>query len=83
MQMNDWLNIDYLKRGNQRQQECFLVLTSLNVLGVLKKYSPILVGTIPIEIDVEDSDIDIICSCSSFDDIKSVVNEKLSLEILR
>lgn len=76
--MKDWLNIDYLKDGSQRQRECFRILNSLNVMEVLGKYSPILVGTIPIEIDVAGSDADIICSSSSLDEVKRVVNKYFS-----
>lgn len=76
--MKDWLSLDYLKGGNPKQQECFRALTSLNVMDILRDYSPILVGTIPIEIDVEGSDIDIVCGCSSFDAIRSVVQDSFS-----
>lgn len=59
----DFLKIDYLKNGNDRQKEVHSEITSLNVFTILKKYHPVLTGTIPIEIDLPDSDLDIICEC--------------------
>ena len=57
----DFLNIDYLKTGNPRQIKVFEVLTNNNILSSISEFSPILVGTIPINIDIENSDLDIIC----------------------
>lgn len=57
----DFLRIDYLKSGNQRQKRAYEVLTDLAVIAKLERFSPILVGTIPINIDTETSDLDIIC----------------------
>jgi len=57
----DFLNIDYLKTGTPRQMKAFEVLTKNNILSSISEFSPILVGTIPINIDIEDSDLDIIC----------------------
>ncbi|PKF74829.1 DUF4269 domain-containing protein [Chryseobacterium sp. PMSZPI] len=59
--MIDFTKIDYLKEGNERQKRAYEVLTKYKILEKLESYSPILAGTIPIEIDIEDSDLDIIC----------------------
>ncbi|MCY0976975.1 DUF4269 domain-containing protein [Chryseobacterium wangxinyae] len=59
--MIDFTKIDYLKYGNERQKRAFDVLTSYKVFEKLSNFSPILAGTIPIEIDIEGSNLDIIC----------------------
>ncbi|HCA06675.1 MULTISPECIES: DUF4269 domain-containing protein [unclassified Chryseobacterium] len=59
--MIDFTNIEYLKSGNERQKRAYDVLKKYQVFEKLKDYSPVLAGTIPIEIDIESSDLDIIC----------------------
>lgn len=59
--MIDFTKIDYLKHGNDRQKRAFDVLTKYKVFEKLSGFSPILAGTVPIEIDIEGSDLDIIC----------------------
>ncbi|MDY0931610.1 DUF4269 domain-containing protein [Chryseobacterium sp. CFBP8996] len=59
--MIDFTKLDYLKIGNERQKRAYEVLTKYKIFTVLDYYSPILAGTVPIEIDVEGSDLDIIC----------------------
>jgi hypothetical protein len=59
--MTDFKNISYLKTGNQKQQLAFEVLMKNKILENLTDFDPILVGTIPINIDIENSDLDIIC----------------------
>ncbi|MEC5173770.1 DUF4269 domain-containing protein [Chryseobacterium nepalense] len=59
--MPDFTTIEYLKSGNERQQKAYQLLSKHCFFEKLKAYSPILAGTIPIEIDIEGSDLDIIC----------------------
>ncbi|WP_337968735.1 DUF4269 domain-containing protein [uncultured Flavobacterium sp.] len=59
--MTDFTSIEYLKTGNQKQIHAFEVLSQNKVLINLAEFDPILVGTIPINIDIENSDLDIIC----------------------
>ncbi|AZB08418.1 DUF4269 domain-containing protein [Chryseobacterium sp. G0162] len=58
--MIDFTKIDYLKTGNERQRRAYEILTKHRIFEKLKEYSPILAGTIPIEIDIEGSDLDLI-----------------------
>jgi len=59
--MIDFTKLDYLKSGNERQKRTYEVLQKYQVFEKLKSYSPVLAGTIPLEIDIEGSDLDIIC----------------------
>lgn len=63
--MPDFTTITYLKNGNPRQQEAYTVLIKHRVMELLLDYNPILVGTIPIAVDIAGSDLDIICHCAS------------------
>lgn len=78
--MTDFTNIEYLKSGNQRQVQAFEVLTQNKILSNLTEFDPILVGTIPINIDIENSDLDIICHWKNktefIDKLKSVFRQE-------
>ena len=56
-----WQDISYLLDGNERQRAAYNALRSLRVFSILRDYSPVLVGTIPIAIDIDESDLDIVC----------------------
>ncbi len=72
--MINFLDISYLQSGNERQQKAYQVLTDKQVLEKLSPYHPIVVGTIPINIDIENSDLDIICQVSDKDEFIVHVN---------
>lgn len=70
--MIDFTNLDYLKKGNEKQKRAYEVLIKYQIFEKLKDYSPILAGTIPIEIDIDGSDLDIICEVkdrTKFEDV--------------
>ncbi|HEY84271.1 MAG TPA: DUF4269 domain-containing protein [Chloroflexi bacterium] len=57
----NWRNITYLKSGTPRQQAAYYALQRLKIFERLAAYKPILTGTIPLDIDIPDSDLDVIC----------------------
>ncbi len=64
--MIDFTSIEYLKNGNPKQQRCCTLLQELGIFEKLKTYTPLLTGTIPIEIDTDTSDLDIICEAHDY-----------------
>lgn len=59
--MIDFTTLCYMETGNPRQQKAFRVLTDHTILDCISDFDPLLVGTIPIAIDLPSSDLDIIC----------------------
>jgi len=57
--------IDYLKEGNKKQRRAYQTLASHSVFEILHAFNPLLIGTIPLNIDTEKSDLDIICCWKS------------------
>lgn len=53
-------SIEYLRVGNDKQRLAYLAICKLNILNDLSEYCPILCGTLPIDISVKHSDLDII-----------------------
>ncbi len=66
----DWTDLSYLQNGNEKQQYVFTLLQETNIMNILSKYQPIVVGTIPIGLDIEESDIDIICEAKDIRALK-------------
>jgi hypothetical protein len=54
-------DISYLLTGNDRQRRAYETLKKYRVMDLLEKFDPILTGTIPINMDIETSDLDISC----------------------
>lgn len=70
------LKIDHLKKGTPRQRSAYEAIADLNILNVLSPYNPILAGTIPIGLDLPDSDLDIICEVHHFKDFEKLLVRK-------
>ncbi len=64
--MTDFRDIAYLRDGNARQRAAYDALRTLRVIERLAAYDPVLAGTIPLGIDVADSDLDILCEVHDF-----------------
>lgn len=64
-------DIGYLQNGTTRQQQAFRVLTEHRIMEKLGKFQPLLAGTIPLNIDIAGSDLDIICCLKNEEDFIS------------
>lgn len=56
----DWRDPSYLRSGIPRQRAAYHVLKELEVFQVLAEYSPTMASTIPLGIDLPESDLEII-----------------------
>lgn len=68
MLYNRFKTLDYLQGGTERQQAAYACLKQLKIWEVLAAQVPLLVGTIPIEIDGPDSDLDVIGWATDLED---------------
>jgi hypothetical protein len=66
-------DIDYLICGNKRQKEAYNAIDKLDIFKKLEKFNPVLAGTIPLEIDIDSSDLDIICESSDLKEFESII----------
>ncbi|MBD2755801.1 DUF4269 domain-containing protein [Spirosoma validum] len=72
--------IAYLSDGNPRQQKAYRLLTENHILEKLEPFAPLLVGTIPINIDIDTSDLDIICYWTDRQQFYTAVAENFKQE---
>ncbi|MCB9458663.1 MAG: DUF4269 domain-containing protein [Anaerolineaceae bacterium] len=61
MASRNWRNIRYLQTGTDRQQMAYAAMQQAQVMTHLAAYQPALAGTIPLNIEVPGSDLDILC----------------------
>ncbi|MCC8034929.1 MAG: DUF4269 domain-containing protein [Rikenellaceae bacterium] len=76
--MVDFTDIEYLKEGSDIQRKTYTVLRASRIMEILAPFSPVVVGTIPIGIDIPGSDIDIICRAGGFDSLEKLLREQYS-----
>ncbi|WP_017689308.1 DUF4269 domain-containing protein [Paenibacillus sp. PAMC 26794] len=57
----------HLASGNARQQNAYHVLQSSGLLDILADYHPFPAGTVPIDIDIPGSDLDLLCYAADLD----------------
>ena len=62
------------------QQEAYRQLKALRIFEKLNAFGPVLTGTIPIEIDLPDSDLDIICQCEIHEEFSETLFNHYSNE---
>lgn len=71
-------DIAYLKSGNSKQRKVYRILNESKILETLKEFHPLVVGTIPIGIDLPESDVDIILESNDLEKLKKLIFEKFN-----
>lgn len=61
--------LSILKNGDEKQRRAYQALKELNILHDLSSYKPLLCGTIPLGIDHEQSDLDIVLETDHLDSL--------------
>lgn len=79
--MIDFLTTDYLESGNERQQKAFKTITQHAVFKKFSEFTPVLVGTIPINIDIASSDLDIACYWKDKESFSNHIKKTFEKEI--
>ena len=68
-----WQDIRYLVQGGQRQRQAYAVLHHLQILAFLAPFDAVLIGTIPIDLDIPGSDLDIACCAADLDALAALI----------
>jgi hypothetical protein len=71
--MPDFFDLNYLAKGSAIQQKGFRAITSLGIMSSLKEFSPVVVGTLPLDLFTDKSDIDIVCCFPNAEDFAEKV----------
>ncbi|SEA20707.1 DUF4269 domain-containing protein [Paenibacillus sp. 276b] len=67
----------HLASGNERQQDAYKVLQSSGLLSILAAYQPYPAGTVPIDIDIPGSDLDLLCEAADLEAFQTLVHQHL------
>ncbi len=69
----DWFDLAYLRDGTPRQRAAYAAIAALDLSARLAPYTPLLAGTIPLDLDLPDSDLDLICAAADLPAFLDVV----------
>jgi hypothetical protein len=70
-----WQNPAYLLRGSERQRAAHRALEALGIFRVLASFRPVLAGTVPLGIDLPESDLDVVCEAHDLAGFEETVRE--------
>jgi hypothetical protein len=66
-------DVSYLKMGGDRPRAAYLTLTELDLFCVLADFDPVLTGTFPLGLELDESELDLICYAPNLDQLAAVL----------
>lgn len=70
------LDPQFLAKGTKRQLAAFHALETLDIFSVLKDFSPVVAGSVPLDVDLPGSDLDIICFSENLEAFADTVTRR-------
>lgn len=67
-----------IRNGNQKQRKAFEAIDRLGILREFSSYTPLLCGTIPLDIDHEQSDLDMVLEAENLEELANQLKETYS-----
>ncbi|MFD1769147.1 DUF4269 domain-containing protein [Sphingobacterium suaedae] len=74
---NRFDQITYLASGTPQQRKAYDLLTKHQIMPILRRYDAVLVGTIPLDIAIPSSDLDVLCSVADFTAFQAYVQTQM------
>jgi ADP-ribose pyrophosphatase YjhB (NUDIX family) len=71
-----WQDLTYLTAGMPRQRAAFVTLQRLQIMDALAAYTPTLIGTLPLDVETAQSDLDIACFAPDLDEFAATVTAR-------
>ncbi|MEF2965321.1 DUF4269 domain-containing protein [Paenibacillus sp. M1] len=65
--------LEYLLEGTSVQREVYRLLKQYRLFEILEAYDPVLAGTVPLDIQIAGSDLDILCEVHDFAAFEAMV----------
>lgn len=76
MENRDWKDIVYLCTGTEIQKKAYNTLKKHRILEHLSRFDPVLVSTVCVNLDIDGSDLDIICQFKNLDSFRTFVYKR-------
>lgn len=77
----DFFDLTYLSKGSTIQQSGYRSIISSGVMNLLSDFTPMVVGTLPLDLFTYMSDIDIICHFTDIEKFKSVLRNPVRKQL--
>lgn len=74
----DFFNLSYLAVGSAIQQEGFQVIKNSRIMELLRDHQPVLAGTLPLDLFIEKSDLDILCCSADLHAVSDLLHKEFS-----
>lgn len=69
-------DLRYLRTGTEAQQAAYQELIDLDIWSTLAAYTPVLAGTVPLDLNLPGSDLDVICHADDLSAFREVLDRR-------